>query len=79
VRHVREHGNGAGVAGAVRAARNHAEGLRWVVESLAQEGVVSNGAVARALNERGFPSPRGGRWQATTVRRLRERLAGAGA
>lgn len=74
-RHVAEHGNAAGVEGARRAAREAAEGLRWVVEELAAEGVTSNKAVSRALNERGFPSPRGGRWQATSVRRLRDRLA----
>jgi DNA invertase Pin-like site-specific DNA recombinase len=69
-RHAAVHGNRAGVEGARRAAVASAEAVRWAVEELRAAGVTSNKAIARALNERGLPSRCGGRWAATSVKRM---------
>ena len=37
----------------------------------------SANATARALNERGLPSPRGGKWTARSVINVRNRLGGS--
>jgi DNA invertase Pin-like site-specific DNA recombinase len=55
-------------------ARARADGLRWVLEELEATGVTSNSGIARSLNAKGIQAPRGGRWTATGVKRLRERL-----
>lgn len=52
----------------------HASNLKPVVESLAGEGIVSLGAVAAALNERGMLTPRGGQWHKSSVRNLLARI-----
>ncbi|MCA3247872.1 MAG: recombinase family protein [Azospirillum sp.] len=44
------------------------------IEDLQGKGSATAYALAKALNERDIPSPRGGRWQATTVNRLLARL-----
>jgi DNA invertase Pin-like site-specific DNA recombinase len=67
-------------AGAARAtalarkAKRAASQYRGIVDELRAAGVASNTALASALNERGISSPRGGKWQATTVGRLLARL-----
>lgn len=67
-----ERGNELAI-GAVRLkAQERAEGLRWAFEELAER---SHQAAARELNGRGILSPRGGRWTATSVSRVRHRLA----
>ena len=43
------------------------------VEALRHAGHESNRTLARALNERGVPTPNGGIWTHTTVARLLER------
>jgi hypothetical protein len=35
-----------------------------VVEAIRAEGIISATGIAKALNERGIPTTRGGRWQA---------------
>lgn len=67
-------GNAAGVKAIRHAADSHAANLKPVLDSLAIEGVVSLGAVAAALNERGMLTPRGGRWHKSSVRNLMQRL-----
>jgi Resolvase, N terminal domain len=52
-------------------ARQRAEELRPVMAELAE---LSANQVAHELNRRGIATPRGGRWHALTVMRLRERL-----
>lgn len=75
-RHMVDHGNSAATEGATRAADAFAEHMRWAIEALIEEGVTSNKAMAREMTERGFATRRGtDRWQATSVRRLRDRLA----
>jgi len=44
------------------------------IKDLRSEGCGTAYALAKALNARGIPSPRGGRWQATTVDRLIARI-----
>lgn len=69
---------GRGNAASVQSIRAHADGharnLQPVVTALADEGVLSLGAVANALNERGMLTPRGGRWHKSSVRNLLARF-----
>jgi len=79
VAHVREHGNGAAVRGKIQAANDRAESWRGTIESMLADGL-GNTAIAETLNERGEPSVTGsGKWTATAVRRLRQRLGLDGA
>jgi DNA invertase Pin-like site-specific DNA recombinase len=69
-----ERGNAASVLAIRHAADSHARNLKPVLDALASEGVVSLGAVAAALNERGMLTPRGGQWHKSSVRNLFQRL-----
>jgi len=55
-------------------ADHHAVNLRPVLDSLSDEGIVSLGHIADALNERGMLTPRGGSWHKSSVRNLIARL-----
>jgi DNA invertase Pin-like site-specific DNA recombinase len=68
-------GNKASVQTIRHAADSHAHNLKPVLDTLASEGVVSLGAVAAALNERGILAPRGGQWHKSSVRNLIQRLS----
>jgi Recombinase len=57
-----------------RAADVRAQALRPVIQNLRKAGFVSISAMARELNERGIPAPRGGKWHMTMVTRLLQRL-----
>lgn len=57
----------------VRAANERAEAWRSTIESMIAAGM-GNKAISDELNERGEPGVSGGRWTATAVRRIRERL-----
>lgn len=67
-------GNAAGVEAVKAKAQQHAEDLRPVVEALQAQGKTSLGALAEALNEGGFKTPRGGSWHKTSVGNLLGRL-----
>lgn len=67
-------GNVAGVQAIQLQADAHAEDLRPVLRSLAGEGVTSLGGIAKAFNERGIQTPRGGAWHKTSVSNLLARL-----
>lgn len=67
-------GNTAGVQAIQLQADAHAEDLRPVLRDLAGEGIASLGAIAKALNERGIQTPRGGAWYKTSVSNLLSRL-----
>ena len=41
-----------------------------VVKAIRAEGIISATGIAKALNERGIPTTRGGRWQAVQVQRM---------
>ena len=73
-RHIEEHGNVHAAEGARRKAQQTAEDLQWAVDQAEQETSGSLSAVAQWLNARGIRSPRGGRWTATSVKRLKQRL-----
>lgn len=71
--YVREHGNGAAVAGRKKAADERAESWRGTILDMLANGM-GNTAIARTLNDRSEWSINGGRWTATALRRLRRRL-----
>jgi hypothetical protein len=48
--------------------------MAGTIAALEREGITSNNAMAKALNERGVPTARSGRWHAMTVIALRRRL-----
>lgn len=52
------------------AVRQRAADMAPIIEGIRQEGATSARAIARALNERQIPAPRGGSWQAVQVQRL---------
>ena len=56
-------------------AQDYAQEMRPVVEHLQAQGKTSLGALAEALNEGGFRTPRGGVWHKTSVGNLLGRLA----
>ncbi|WP_284154963.1 recombinase family protein [Algicella marina] len=58
-----------------RNADDFAEELRPVVEAIRTDGHTSLRAIARALNDRGILTRRGGRWHVSNVRNLVGRLA----
>lgn len=56
------------------AADRHAEQLRPMVTELLNEGLSTYSALSVALNQKGIPSARDGRWHPKTVARLCKRL-----
>jgi DNA invertase Pin-like site-specific DNA recombinase len=75
--HLQGLGNGPAVTAITGKADAHAARLRGTLARIEAEGIKSALGIAKVLNERGILSPRGGTWSATTVQRLRARLAGA--
>jgi DNA invertase Pin-like site-specific DNA recombinase len=71
--YLREHGNTAALEGKSRAADARAESWRGTIESMLADGM-GNCEIARTLNAKGETTVKGGRWTATAVRRLRQRL-----
>ncbi len=67
-------GNEAGIAAIKSKADRHAMDLKPVIEFLQAEGLTSLGDIAKALNDRGFLTRRGGQWHKTTVKNLMERI-----
>lgn len=67
-------GNGEALAGIKAKADAHARQLEPILEALQEEGIVSLGAIAGALNSRGMLTPRGASWHKTSVRNLLNRL-----
>ena len=53
----------------IERARRRASDLRPMFEAMERDGIRSALARAACLNERGVPTPRGGRWTATQVQR----------
>jgi DNA invertase Pin-like site-specific DNA recombinase len=51
-------------------ARKRALDLAPVLDDLRVKGITSKGGMARALNERGIPTPRGGSWLVPQISRL---------
>jgi len=69
-----------GMTGAQRGAENKAKAealaakLRPLLQELRAEGIITVRAVTVALNERGVPSPRGGKWHTPSTARLLRRI-----
>lgn len=75
VDYKKEHGNTPGCIGAKKKASQFSDDMRPVFEPYIAASM-SDGAIAKALNERCVPTRRdGGRWHETSVRRLRLRLS----
>ena len=55
-------------------ASQFAERMLPILRALQADGNTSYSALARSLNERSIPTSTGGRWQATTVKRLLARM-----
>jgi len=53
----------------------HAANLQPVIDSLKSEGIISLGGIAKAFNERGMLTPRGGIWHKTSVSNLMARIS----
>lgn len=70
-------GNAAAVDALKGRADRHAADLGPVVAHLRASGCTSLPALAKALNEQQFPTPRGGRWHPSSVRNLLARLSAA--
>lgn len=68
-------GNVAGVQAIKEQADSHAEDLRPVVADLKKQGITSLGAIAKALNDGDFKTPRGKQWHKTSVANLLARLS----
>ncbi|MEQ8440553.1 MAG: recombinase family protein [Alphaproteobacteria bacterium] len=54
----------------------YAERMRPTLDALKADGITGNRPLARALNERGYPTRRGGTWTPTQVSRLLDRMGG---
>lgn len=67
-------GNEAGIAAIKSRASRHAMDLKPVIEAIQAEGLTSLGDIAKALNNRGFLTRRGGQWHKTTVKNLMARI-----
>jgi DNA invertase Pin-like site-specific DNA recombinase len=63
-----------GAAAARKKADEKAAEYAETFSELRSEGAKTAYALAKALNERGIPSPRGGKWQSVTVERVQSRL-----
>jgi len=63
---------GAERSAASRAAEasKRAAALLPIIDALKAEGITSASGIARALNDRGIPTSRGGKWQAVQVQRF---------
>ncbi len=67
--------NGPQRSAAARAdsANRRAADILPVIQSIQADGITSAAGIAKALNERGIPTPRGGQWQAVQVQRALKR------
>ena len=68
-------GNTAAVSAIKLKADNHAMNLQPVIQALKAQGIISLGGIAKALNERGMLTPRGGTWHKTSVSNLMSRMS----
>jgi DNA invertase Pin-like site-specific DNA recombinase len=69
-----DRGNGAAVEAVRRNAKGRAQGLAEVIREVEASGIKSLSGIAGALNRRHIRTPRGGRWHATSVKRVIGRL-----
>lgn len=67
-------GNADSIEAIKAGASARAERLLPIINEMRGQGIRSKAALARALNNGGFVTARGGRWHASTVRNLLERI-----
>jgi DNA invertase Pin-like site-specific DNA recombinase len=67
---LRGYSNTAAVSAVKAGADRHAAQVLPVVEAIRDDGIGTLAGIARALNERGVLTARGGTWDATRVRNL---------
>ncbi len=72
--HLRKYGNAAGVDAIKAKADEHAEALRETVAEIRAAGITSSNGIAGELNRRHIATPRGGKWYAASVARLRVKI-----
>jgi DNA invertase Pin-like site-specific DNA recombinase len=65
-----ELGRQRGAAARRAKAASRTADLLPLIDTIRAEGVTSSTGIAKALNERGIPTARGGRWQAVQVQRI---------
>jgi DNA invertase Pin-like site-specific DNA recombinase len=75
--HLRKYGGAAGVEAIKAGADKRAAGLAATFEAIKAEGIESARGIAKALNERGIVTARGGQWSASTVLDVQARLTSA--
>ena len=73
--HLRKFGNAGGVAKVRANADANALALSATIAQLQAEGITSANAIARALNERHYSTPRAGTWTARSVLNVLARLS----
>ena len=73
--HLRKFGGKAGVDAIKANADKRAAGLAATIEALKAQGVVSARGIAKAFNDRGIVTARGGQWSASTVGDVLARIA----
>ncbi len=73
--HLQGHGfNELAVQALKNRAAERAEGLAPTIAALRAEGITSANGIANALNDRGYATPRGGKWTARSVLNVEARL-----
>jgi len=72
--HLRAFGNELGIQAIKAGARERAEGLKATFAKLRADGCLSSRSLARALNDGGYATPRGGKWTARSVINVMARL-----
>jgi DNA invertase Pin-like site-specific DNA recombinase len=75
--HLKGRGNREAVSALKTVATGNASRIAPVLAKLKAEGVTTANGLARALNERSVPAPRGGTWTARSVLNIASRLEGA--
>jgi hypothetical protein len=65
--------NSAAVAVVRQKPDRHAAQVLPVLAAIRAEGITTHAGIARELNARGVPTPRGGRWTSASVRNLLSR------
>jgi DNA invertase Pin-like site-specific DNA recombinase len=73
-KHLRKYGGEAGVKAIKAGADKRAAGLAATIGAIRSEGIASARGIAKALNERGIVTARGGQWSASTVLDVLARL-----
>ena len=72
--HLRKFGNKLATDALTARAQERAMGLAATIDALKAEGITAANAIAGALNNRYYETPRGGKWTARSVLNVTARL-----